>query len=339
MLVSGGVSVATDRLGTVRANNQGEQMAYYPYGEERTSTGDGRDKYGTYFRDEVGQDYAEQRYYGAGTGRFWTVDPGGMGTASRLSPTSLNQYALVQGDPVNRVDRHGMADCLLDDSCPDLVTGDGGNGPCDADSQWMFGGDLGWGFVEMPTPSCYGSEGDDFTSGPEITNCGLEVALEYGPLDASEQLGVAVILGENSWNYIGMNMYNDGDRYGHGTGPVLTASEVFNEDELMADVILNRGTTPTAGAFNGLPTGLADYAAYRLEDPYSSDCQDLLYAVGAYRSQEDGPRISTSVLYWVATVQGGRARHRRPGDARVGDTDFSVQPFGSGTGKKKKKKV
>jgi len=45
-------------------------MSYYPYGEEKTSTADGREKFGTYFRDSGTQDYADQRYYGVGTGRF-----------------------------------------------------------------------------------------------------------------------------------------------------------------------------------------------------------------------------------------------------------------------------
>ena len=44
LLVSNGVVVATDRLGTVRRNAQGETFNYYPYGEERSSTVDGRDK-------------------------------------------------------------------------------------------------------------------------------------------------------------------------------------------------------------------------------------------------------------------------------------------------------
>ena len=70
LLVSNGATVVTDRLGSVRANTQGESFAYYPYGEERTTTPDGRDKFGTYFRDGVGQDYADQRYYNAGMGRF-----------------------------------------------------------------------------------------------------------------------------------------------------------------------------------------------------------------------------------------------------------------------------
>jgi RHS repeat-associated protein len=139
LLVSNGVNVVTDRLGSVRANLQGEWFAYYPYGEERTSTVDGRDKFGTYFRDMVGQDYADQRYYGSGTGRFWTVDPGG--SANRGNPASWNRYAYVNGDPINRFDPTGREDvapsdgggCWSDDDgnfiCSVDATDDGGGGP------------------------------------------------------------------------------------------------------------------------------------------------------------------------------------------------------------------
>jgi RHS repeat-associated protein len=106
LLVSGGVNVVTDRLGSVRANTQGERFSYYPYGEERTSTVDGRDKFGTYFRDGAGQDYADQRYYNAGVGRFWSADPARGSEAG--DPGSWNKYAYVQGDPVNFADRNGM---------------------------------------------------------------------------------------------------------------------------------------------------------------------------------------------------------------------------------------
>ena len=100
MLVSNGVVVATDRLGSVRKNSQGESFAYFPYGEERTSTANGRDKFGTYFRDSAGQDYADQRYFGSDKGRFWSVDPAGSG---------LNRYAYAGGDPVNAVDPTGTS--------------------------------------------------------------------------------------------------------------------------------------------------------------------------------------------------------------------------------------
>jgi hypothetical protein len=72
------VTVVTDRLGSVRANSNGERMSYFPYGEERTSMKDGREKFGTYFRDPAangGLDYADQRYYARAGGRFLTPDP------------------------------------------------------------------------------------------------------------------------------------------------------------------------------------------------------------------------------------------------------------------------
>jgi hypothetical protein len=78
LLRSAGVTVATDRLGSVRANSNGEHMNYWPWGQERTSTADGREKVRTYFRDQViglGLDYADQRYYGFNWGRFQTPDP------------------------------------------------------------------------------------------------------------------------------------------------------------------------------------------------------------------------------------------------------------------------
>jgi len=110
LLVSNGVTVVTDRLGSVRANTQGERFAYYPYGEERTAPEvDGREKFGTYFRDGVGQDYAMARYYGSGTGRFWSPDPyvATNGGNDPADPQSWNRYAYVQGDPVNNLDPTG----------------------------------------------------------------------------------------------------------------------------------------------------------------------------------------------------------------------------------------
>jgi RHS repeat-associated protein len=122
------VNVLTDRLGSVRANSQGESFAYYPYGEERTSTVDSRDKFATYFRDMVGQDYADQRYYGSGTGRYLSPDPWGVKAARASRPSSWNRYAYVEGEPINSMDRHGLFLCL---GCGD--DDDDPSNPCDDD--------------------------------------------------------------------------------------------------------------------------------------------------------------------------------------------------------------
>jgi RHS repeat-associated protein len=104
--------VFTDRLGSVR--NVGPAyntpMAYYPYGEERTSTANGTDKFGTYFRDGFGQDYGSHRYYNNNFGRFWSPDPGGIATANPRNPGSWNRYAYTNGDPANYYDPAGTDD-------------------------------------------------------------------------------------------------------------------------------------------------------------------------------------------------------------------------------------
>jgi RHS repeat-associated protein len=90
----------------------------------------------------VGQDYADQRYYSAGMGRFWSPDRGGIKTANPLNPFTWNRYAYANGDPVNFNDPRGMYacdsddgdscgdDCDDDDSCGDDGGGssDGGDG-------------------------------------------------------------------------------------------------------------------------------------------------------------------------------------------------------------------
>jgi RHS repeat-associated protein len=110
LIRSKGVTVATDRLGSVRANVSGERMRYVPYGQEITSTADNRDKFGTYFRDGQGQDYADQRYYNQ-AGSFWTPDPGGIAAADPSNPLSWNRYAYAYGDPINMFDPTGTFPC------------------------------------------------------------------------------------------------------------------------------------------------------------------------------------------------------------------------------------
>ena len=63
-------------------------------------------------RDSVSQDYADQRYYAVGMGRFGTPDPymannGGPGDPAE--PASWNKYAYVVGDPINYTDPSGQS--------------------------------------------------------------------------------------------------------------------------------------------------------------------------------------------------------------------------------------
>ena len=131
---SRGAVVATDRLGSVRASSTGDRMTYYPYGEERSSTADGREKFGTYMRDSVSQDYADQRYYAVGMGRFGTPDPRGIWNANPPNPSTWNRYAYVMGDPVSRTDIHGLCSdqdnppCFSATGTGSMPGGNGGGG-------------------------------------------------------------------------------------------------------------------------------------------------------------------------------------------------------------------
>jgi len=130
------VLVTRDRLGSDLENN----TYYYPYGEEISSTANGVEKFGTYFRDSFTTlDYADQRYYASAYGRFNTADPYGK-SARPTNPGSWNRYAYVGSDPVNRRDPRGL--CVEDSQGDFWDTGDDvlvdwGTGDCEQNPEWI----------------------------------------------------------------------------------------------------------------------------------------------------------------------------------------------------------
>jgi RHS repeat-associated protein len=111
LVQKGGTSVAApDRLGSIGR--------YLPYGEERTgqsgNPANGNEKFATYTRDGVtGLDYADQRWYAQGQGRFLTSDPY-QASAGPGDPASWNRYAYVGGDPIGFVDPTGLDQVVVD---------------------------------------------------------------------------------------------------------------------------------------------------------------------------------------------------------------------------------
>ena len=154
LVQSNGVSVTTDRLGSVRANGSGERFNYLPHGEERTPTADGREKFATYIRDSGGLDYADQRYYDRGSGRFLTADPGGISTADPRDPGSWNRYAYAQGDPITMYDPNGLYGCNPDFCRYEVPTNDGSHNyaPIDRGTGDVDPGGGGWGGGMERTP-------------------------------------------------------------------------------------------------------------------------------------------------------------------------------------------
>jgi len=97
----------TDRVGTVRYDRYVGARHYYPYGEEITSTNSDTYKFAQLHRDgDTGLDYAVNRYYGSGIGRFLNTDPNGAGTCQG-NPQTQNRFAYVHDDPVNYFDPQG----------------------------------------------------------------------------------------------------------------------------------------------------------------------------------------------------------------------------------------
>ena len=133
LIIDSNFGVYRDRLGTNRVNGWGVYGGmssfdrFYPYGDEITSTGNDRTKFGTYNRDSfTGVDYADQRYYASLYGRFLTTDPAELKAVKPKNPTSWNRYSYTRGDPVTRYDPRGLDDC------------DPGDCVCDSDGQNCF---------------------------------------------------------------------------------------------------------------------------------------------------------------------------------------------------------
>jgi RHS repeat-associated protein len=110
LVQSDGNMMGIDRLGSVRSGTVGGWASYYPYGEDRTSTPNGQEKFGTYFRDPNGDDYAMARYYSSYGGRFGSADPT-MDNVDQMNPGTWNAMAYVNGDPVNFGDPDGTVAC------------------------------------------------------------------------------------------------------------------------------------------------------------------------------------------------------------------------------------
>ena len=61
----------------------------------------------------VGLDYADQRYYASGYGRFNNPDPVGTLSADVKDPSTWNEYSYVSGDPINGYDPSGLCDVVI----------------------------------------------------------------------------------------------------------------------------------------------------------------------------------------------------------------------------------
>jgi RHS repeat-associated protein len=106
-----------DRLGTKVVTNPSANSSYeqstLPFGTELPAEEAGtistNQQFTSYDRGgSTGLDYAVNRTYSSGQGRFAQVDPIGMAATSRTNPQSLNLYSYTQNNPINFLDPSGL---------------------------------------------------------------------------------------------------------------------------------------------------------------------------------------------------------------------------------------
>ena len=103
-------------------------MTGYPYGTDIGSTSAGNDQpdFATYTKDATtGFEYANQRYYSAGLGRFISLDRKTSSAALGV-PSSWNRYSYSLNDPPNISDPSGL-DVVCVGSSPDGYTSTSSN--------------------------------------------------------------------------------------------------------------------------------------------------------------------------------------------------------------------
>ena len=180
----------------VNSNSGGTKVGdqgHYPFGESwYSSSTTTKWQFTSYERDsESGLDYAIFRYDSSRFGRFMTPDL----LAGRISnPQSLNRYAYVQNDPVNRIDPFGLDDGPHSDDA--TCTGpDGTVIPCN-DSPCFVEATQTW----VPCPG-------DTSDGTEETGKTDQIDRGFGPEYYEQLPGGAGLSGWETFERI----YDDGE--------------------------------------------------------------------------------------------------------------------------------
>ena len=115
--------VPLDRLGSATKIGY-TGVSFYPYGEDKGTAGPNDNwKFATYLRDSAtGLDYAMNRYYSSGIGRFLSPDPY-VNSSGPADPQSWNRYSYGRNDPTDRYDPLGLCDQSADTAYSVTVCG------------------------------------------------------------------------------------------------------------------------------------------------------------------------------------------------------------------------
>ncbi len=137
------------RLSMDANGNTSGQQGHFPFGENWYNTNATTKWHFTvYERDsESSNDYATFRYHVNRLGRFSSLDPV---RPRGPQPQSLNRYAYVASDPINRKDRDG----LMYDTAPNLMPTDSAGCPYESElDAWIDYGITAWEYMS-DYPGC-----------------------------------------------------------------------------------------------------------------------------------------------------------------------------------------
>ena len=310
----------TDRLGSLKYG-----LRRYPFGDGNESYA--YDEYATYRKDHASAHYyAWHRYYSATWDRFSSPDPYVM-SGGLTNPQGWNRYSYVANDPVNFHDPAGLFRRVPTGSpityLPLFPLGPSSSG-VPIDSGPGFGSGDFWGMETVESELEGGNA-------PPPPPCDVVV-----PDDPDFTAAVGVVLGENSYIYIGSRSYSPGDTFGNPTGPVITRELVQIESQIMVSVLLNRtgracfgGSTIAAVA--AAPEQFVGYkpASELLKQlptaPQNSLlCDRVRLAVENVQLVLSNPEaFSYNYYYWKATVdKNNQVRVRYSGELWVARTAF-----------------
>jgi RHS repeat-associated protein len=185
-----------DRVGS--ATQVGSQnVSFYPYGDDKGTPGANDNwKFGTYLRDSAtGLDYAVNRYYSSGSGRFWSVDP--STTPNARTPQAWNRYAYAGDDPINSLDPSGTGYVCTDGGY------DSSNGGSSPDCYWQYGASDSSGPSAPDVPGCLAASSFDPSAGLDpACNPPAPIPLTSQPAPMWQiDVGYTPVLGVNGKQY------------------------------------------------------------------------------------------------------------------------------------------
>jgi RHS repeat-associated protein len=298
------------------------------------ASGQGLDRveFATYTRDSyTGFDYADQRFYASTYGRFLTPDRKG---GNSTDPVSMNRYAYVGGDPVNRIDPQGT-DCVfvnggwcsaLDSSggCYDPGYGDpesggGGGGGCPsvdpnvimALEQSSLGPTLA---AEAAAMGCYGAPIITVaqSSGPPAPNCNAIVAA----------VGFSGLTYSNA-----LQIWNDGSLSGYstdGTAATIAAlgAVTWQGESSFQTNPINNGNTNSQGVVTS-----TDYGPFQINQKFHPNPNLTVWGTNGAGQPFNG-NVNANITFGISILEG---LYNSYGNNAAGRYVGSLGNFANGT--------